>query len=81
MANIEEAHWIPGDALDPPADTIQVMNFLNGQAAILNQDMANPKYNNWEFVPVVNTYSMIHSSRVVLCVLVAYLLSRMARLT
>ena len=36
----------------PPAIIIQVMNFINGQTSVHNQDMANPKYNNWEVVIV-----------------------------
>lgn len=74
------AHWIPGDALVLSALTIQAMNLLKGQSEVLKQashkelkSIAGFVHENWA------NLVMIHISRVMLCVLVAYLLPGMAR--
>jgi len=74
----EEAHWIPGDGHVLSALTIQAMDFLNGQTAVIDRNLANPEYEDWVVITAVNTFSMIHSSRVMLCMLVAYFPSGMA---
>jgi hypothetical protein len=71
------AYWIPGDALVLTALTIQLLNLLNGQSNLLKQLLDNPQALNGEVVK--NNLIMIHSSRLMLCVLVAYLLPGMAR--
>lgn len=77
----KEAHWIPGDFQTLTALNIQVMNFLNGHTKVIEQNFANPKYKIWEVITAANTFFMIHSSRVMLCVLKAYFTSGMASST
>jgi hypothetical protein len=73
----KRAHWIPGDWLVLSALTIQILNLLNGESSLLKDILDNTKNLNGEVVK--NNLFMIHSSRVMLCVLVAYLLPGMAR--
>lgn len=79
------AHWIPGDALVLTALTIQAMNLLKAQGDVFREASASSCGNddrdeeddfycaNWEII------IFTHISRVMLCVLVAYLLPGMAR--
>lgn len=71
------AYWIPGNALVLTALSIQVLDLLNGQSILLKQILDNPQPLNGENVK--NNLFMIHSSRVMFCVLVAYLLPGIAR--
>jgi len=73
----KRAYWIPGDWLVLSALTIQLMNLLNGESSLLKNILDSPK--PWHGEVVKNNLFMIHSSRVMLCVLVAYLLPGMAR--
>lgn len=70
-------YWIPADALVLTALTIQVLNLFNGQRVLFNQMLDNQLALEAEVVK--NYLFMIHTSRVMLCVLVAYLLPGMAR--
>lgn len=77
------AHWIPGDALVLTALTIQAMNLLKAQGDVFRDASAKScdgldeeedfYCENWENI------IWTHISRVMLCVLVAYLLPGMAR--
>lgn len=76
----KRAHWIPADWLVLSALTIQILNLLNGESSLLKNILDNP--DNPELLNgevVKNNLFMIHTSRVMLCVLVAYLLPGMAR--
>ncbi|GLJ41076.1 hypothetical protein SUGI_0850470 [Cryptomeria japonica] len=64
------AHWIPGDFLVLSAFTIQLLNLLSSQGEPLD---ANPgDAIGW------GEFWMIHTSRVMLCVIVAYMMPGMA---
>lgn len=86
------AHWIPGDALVLTALTIQAMNLLKAQGDVFRDASAVKscsELNNARWGYSVNAYKfycanweniiLTHISRVMLCVLVAYLLPGMAR--
>lgn len=72
----KRAFWIPGDALVVSALTIQVLNLLDGHSNILKELLDGQPLNGED---VKNNLFMIHTSRVMLCVLLAYLLPGMAR--
>jgi len=76
-ARKKRAHWFPGHALVLSALTIQVMNLLNAETALLKEvlDYRQPLYGEL----VKNNLYIIHGSRVMLCMIVAYLLPGMAR--
>lgn len=76
-ARKKRAHWVPGHALVLSALTIQVMNLLNAESTLLKEILDNRKPLNGEVVK--NNLFMIHSSRLMLCMIVAYLLPGMAR--
>lgn len=71
------AHWVPGRALVLSALTIQIMNFIENQSGLLEQILEHP--DSWNNEMVKNNLFMIHTSRVMLCVLVAYFVPGMAR--
>lgn len=71
----KRAFWIPGDALVVSALTIQVLNLLDGHSNILKELLDGQPLNGED---VKNNLFMIHTSRVMLCVLLAYLLPGMA---
>lgn len=71
------AHWVPGRALVLSALTIQIMNFVENQSGLLDEILEGSE--PWNNEIVKNNLFMIHTSRVMLCVLVAYFLPGMAR--
>ncbi|GLJ41067.1 hypothetical protein SUGI_0850180 [Cryptomeria japonica] len=64
-----KAHWIPGDFLVLSALTIQLLNLISTQGQPLNLDERNIG---------LNEFWMIHTSRILLCVVIAYLVPAMA---
>ncbi|GLJ41061.1 hypothetical protein SUGI_0850030 [Cryptomeria japonica] len=64
-----KAHWIPGDFLVISALTIQLLNLISTQGQPLNLDERHIG---------LNEFWMIHTSRILLCVVIAYLVPAMA---
>lgn len=63
------AHWIPGDFLVLSALTIQLLNLISTQGEPMN----------WQQRDItLNEFWMIHTSRIMLCVVIAYLIPAMA---
>ncbi|GLJ41058.1 hypothetical protein SUGI_0849980 [Cryptomeria japonica] len=65
-----KAHWIPGDFLVLGAFSIQLLNLLSAQ-----DDEVDPAGKK---MICLNEFWVIHTSRIMLCVVVAYLIPGMA---
>ncbi|GLJ12638.1 hypothetical protein SUGI_0195010 [Cryptomeria japonica] len=70
------AHWIPGDSLVLTALTIQLLNQLSGHGALVEEALNNPSPFTANILK--SDFWMIHSSQVMLCVAIAYLVPGMA---
>ncbi|GLJ41081.1 hypothetical protein SUGI_0850710 [Cryptomeria japonica] len=64
-----KAHWIPGDFLVLSALTIQLLNLISTQGQPLNWEQRNI---------LLVEFWMIHTSRIMLCIVIAYLIPAMA---
>lgn len=71
------AYWVPGRAVVLSALTIQIMNFIQNQSVLLDKFLAGSGSLSNE--DLKDNLFMIHISRVMLCVLVAFFLPGMAR--
>lgn len=72
------AYWVPGRAVVLSALTIQIMNFIQNQSVLLDKVLDGSGSLSNEVLK--DNLFMIHISRVMLCVLVAFFLPGMARL-
>lgn len=72
------AYWVPGRAVVLSALTIQIMNFMQNQSVLLDKEFEGSGSLSNEVLK--DDLFMIHMSRVMLCVLVAFFLPGMARL-
>ncbi|XP_057845761.2 uncharacterized protein LOC131055173 [Cryptomeria japonica] len=69
------AHWIPGDSLVLTALTIQLLNQLSGHGALVEEALNNPSPFRENILK--SDFYMIHSSQVMLCIAIAYMVPGM----